>query len=117
MAFNPKPKIAEHMLIVMDESTHEEHLSQPLQTNNIQFKKTVTFLTVNNGILNVTGKSIKFYFTVSNKVDNFSVISIPLGAYEIESLDKETKRYNIEEGNFTESYYPFKAKLNFRSLI
>ena len=37
IAFNTRPKIAEHMLIVMDKSTHEEHLSQPLQTNNEQF--------------------------------------------------------------------------------
>ena len=34
IAFNTRPKIEEHMLIVMDKSTHEEHLSQPLQTNN-----------------------------------------------------------------------------------
>ena len=39
MAFNTGLKIEEHMLVVMDESTHEEHLSQPLQTNNKQFKK------------------------------------------------------------------------------
>ena len=38
IAFNTRPKIEEHMLIVMDESTHEEHLSQPLQTHNKQFK-------------------------------------------------------------------------------
>ena len=31
------------MLIVMDKSTNEEHLSQPLQTNNKQFKKPVNF--------------------------------------------------------------------------
>ena len=30
IAFNARPKIDEHMLIVMDQSTHEEHLSQPL---------------------------------------------------------------------------------------
>ena len=35
--FNTRQKIEEHMLIVMDKSTHEEHLSQPLQTNNKQF--------------------------------------------------------------------------------
>ena len=45
IAFNTRPKIEEHMLIVMDKSIHEEHLSQPLQTNNKQFKKVVTFLT------------------------------------------------------------------------
>ena len=37
IAYNTKPKIEEHMLIVMDKSTHEEHLSHPLQTNNKQF--------------------------------------------------------------------------------
>ena len=31
--FNTRPKIEEHFLIVMDKSSHEEHLSQPLQTN------------------------------------------------------------------------------------
>ena len=34
IAFITRPKIEEHMLIVMDKSTHEEHLSQSLQTNN-----------------------------------------------------------------------------------
>ena len=37
----------------MDKSTHEEHLSQPLQTNNKQFKIAVTFLSGYNGIFNV----------------------------------------------------------------
>ena len=43
IAFNTRPKIEEHMLIVMDKSIHEEHLSQSLQTNNKQFKIAVTF--------------------------------------------------------------------------
>ena len=30
IAFNTRPKMEEHMLIDMDKSTHEEHLSQPL---------------------------------------------------------------------------------------
>ena len=34
IAFNTRPKIEEHMLFIMDKSTHEEYLSQPLQTNN-----------------------------------------------------------------------------------
>ena len=42
--FNTKPKKEEHMLIDMGKSTHEEHLSQPLQTNNKQFKIAVTLL-------------------------------------------------------------------------
>ena len=62
LAFNTRPKIEEHMLIVMDKSTHEEHLSQPLQTNNKQFKRTVTFLNGYNVIFNVTNSKNKFYF-------------------------------------------------------
>ena len=34
IAYNTIPKIEEHMLIVMDKPTHEEHLSQTVQTNN-----------------------------------------------------------------------------------
>ena len=43
IAFNTRPKIEEHMLIIMDKSTHEEHLFEPLQTNNKQFKIAVNF--------------------------------------------------------------------------
>ena len=32
IAFNTRPKIEEHVLIVIDKSTHEDHLSQLLQT-------------------------------------------------------------------------------------
>ena len=46
IAFNTRPKIEEHMLTVMDKSTHEEHLSQTLQTNNKKFKIAITFLTL-----------------------------------------------------------------------
>ena len=53
------------MLNVMDKSTHEEYLSQPLQTNNKQFKIAVTFLSGYNGIFNVTEKNNKFYFRKS----------------------------------------------------
>ena len=37
IAYNTRPK-DEHMLKDMDKSTHDEHLSQPLQTNNINIK-------------------------------------------------------------------------------
>ena len=84
IAFNTRPKIEEHMLIVMDKSTHEEHLSHPLQTNNKQFKIAVTFLTRYNGIFNVTSKNNKFYFTKSiNDEDGYIKITILPGAYEI----------------------------------
>ena len=39
IAHNTRPKIEEHMLIIMYKSTHEEHLSQPLLTkkkNNLK---------------------------------------------------------------------------------
>ena len=62
IAFNNRSRIEEHMLIVMKKSTHEEHLAQPLQTNNKQFRKAVTFLSAYNGIFNVTNSNNKFYF-------------------------------------------------------
>ena len=65
LAFNTRPKIEEQLLIAMDMSTHEEHLSQPLQTNQKQIKIAVTILTGCNGILNVKDKNIKFYFLKS----------------------------------------------------
>ena len=77
------------MVIVMDKSTHEEHLYQPLQTNNKQFKIEVTFLTGSNGIFNVTNSNKKFYFVKSNiNDDGFVQITIQLGAYGKEALDK-----------------------------
>ena len=63
---------------------YEEHLSQPLQTNNKQLKIAVTFLTGYNGIFNVTNSNNKFYFakTITNE-DGFIQVTIPQGAYEI----------------------------------
>ena len=43
IAYNTRPKIEEHKLIVMEKSNHEEHLIQPLQTNNKQFKLLLLF--------------------------------------------------------------------------
>ena len=81
IAFNTRPKIEEHMLLVMDKNTHEEHLSQPLQTNNKQFKIAVTLLTGYNGIFNVTNSNKRFYFkkTITNE-EGFIQITIPPGA-------------------------------------
>ena len=105
IAFNTRPKMEEHMLIIMDKSTHEEHLFQPLQTNNKQFKIAVTFLTGYNGIFNITSKNNKFYFI--NPANEKVMITIPHGAYELESLDLEIKRIIIEEGHITQDFYPF----------
>ena len=104
------------MLIIMDQSTHEEHLSQPLQTNNKQFKIAVTFLTGYNGIFNVTNSNNKFYFLKSITDDDHIIITIPPGAYEIESLNKEIKRIIIDEEHYTETNYPFNIKPNFSTL-
>ena len=116
IAFNTRPKIEEHMLIVMDKSTHEEHLSQPLQTNNKQFKIAVTFLTGYNGIFNVTNDNNKFYFKKTISDDGFIKLSIPPGAYEIKSLNIEIKRIIIDEEHYTEANYPFTIKPNFSTL-
>ena len=90
IAFNTRSRIEEHMLIVMDKSTHEQHLSQPFQTENKQFKIAVFFLSGCNGIFNVTSSNSKLYFkkTITNDYD-FIQITIPLGAYKIESLNNE----------------------------
>ena len=117
IAFNTRPKIEEHILIIMDESTHEEHLSQPLQTNNKQFKIAITFLSAYNGIFNVTNLNNKFYFTKSATDDEYYiVITIPPGAYEIESLNDEIKRIIIDYEHFTSENYPFEIKPNFSTL-
>ena len=113
IAYNTISKIEEHILIVLDKSKHEEHLSQPLQTNNEQFKIAITFLTAYNGIFNITNKNNKFYFTTSISDIEPGFIIIPPRAYELESLDDEIKRIGIIDGHFTEPNYPFKIKPNF----
>ena len=117
IAYNTRPKIEEQMLIVMDKSTHEEHLSQPLQTNNKQFKIALTFLTGYNGIFNVTNSNNKIYLkkTITDGSD-FIQITIPPGAYEIESLNNEIQRINIHNGHCSENDYPFTIKPNFSRL-
>ena len=116
IAFNTRPKIEEHMLIIMDKSTPEEHLFQPLQTNNEQFKIAVTFLSAYNGIFNVTNSNNQFYFFKSISDDNHIQISIRPGVYEIESLNNEIKRNIIDEGHYTEVEYPFHIKPDFNTL-
>ena len=115
IAFNTRPKKEEHILIVRDKSTHEEHLSQPLQTNDKHFKIAVTFLTAYNGIFNITNKNIKFYFLKSiNDEDGYNQITIQPGAYELETLNKEIKRIIIDESHYTAVNYPFTIKPTFQ---
>ena len=60
IAFITRAKIEEHILIIMNKSTHTEHFYEPIQTNNKQFKIAITFLTASNGIFNITSKNNKF---------------------------------------------------------
>ena len=116
IAFNTRPKIEENMLIVMNKSTHEEHLSQPLQTNNKQFKIAVTFPTGYNGTFNVTHDNNKSHF--KNNVDegNFIQVTISEGAYELESLKEEIRWIIIDKDQYSENNYPFTIKPNFSTL-
>ena len=116
IAFNTRPKIEEHMLIVMDKCTHEEHLSQPLQTNDKHYKIAVTFLFGYNGIFNVTISHKKIFFKTSNTDKDFIQFIIPHGAYEIESFNNEIKRIITAKGHYSENEYPFTIKPNFTTL-
>ena len=100
----------------MDKSTHEEHPSQPLQTNKKQFEIAITFLSAYNGIFNVTNRNIEFYFKRALIDEDFIQIRNPEGAYEIESLNNEIKRIFIDKEHYTEANYPFTIKPNFLAL-
>ena len=84
IAFNTRLKIQEHMLLILKKSTHEEHLSQPLQTSNKQFKIAVTFLAGYNATFNVTKSNSKINFKKTLIDEDFIQVRIPPGAYEIE---------------------------------
>ena len=117
IAFHTRPKVEEHMLIVMDKSTHEEHLAQPLQTKNKQFKKGVNFLTGYNGLFDITNSNIRFSVAKSiTDEDGFIQIATPPSAYEIETLNNEINNISIDTGHFTEKDYPFTIKPNFSTL-
>ena len=51
----------EHMLIIMDKSTHEANISHTLRTIKKQFKKTFTFLTGYISHFNITNKKRTFF--------------------------------------------------------
>ena len=117
IAFNTRPKKEEHMLFVMEKSIQEEARSQPLQSNKRQFKLAVTFLTGYYGIFNVTNKINNFFSRYHLMMIFFRVISIPLRAHELKSLNNDFKCIIIEEGYLTESNYPFLIKPNFSTLV
>ena len=117
IAFNKGSETEEHLLIVLDKSIHEDHLSQLLQAKKKHFKIAVTILTGFNGIFNVRNSNNKFYSAKSTTdQDGFIQITMPPGAYEIESLKKEFKRIFVDEEHFTEANYPFNIHLKFSTL-
>ena len=111
IAFNTRAKIEEHMLIVMDKSTREENLSEPLQTNNKQFTIAITFLTGYNGIFNITDKGNKLYYITPEKM--IVDIVIPKGVYELEAIYLEIKRLMVLNGDSDDEIFPFTIKPNF----
>ena len=81
----------------MDKSTLEEHLFELPQTYNKQFEIAVTFLIGYNSIFDVTKPNNKFFFAKSNTdKDGFIQITIPPGAYELESINDEIRRIIIK---------------------
>ena len=112
IAFITRPNIDEHMSIIMNKSTHKEHLSQPLQTNIKQFEITVTKLTGYNGIFIVTNKNNYFSLNASFNDNDFNQVTPPQKSFEIESLHNQLSRIIIEEGFLTEVNYPITIKPN-----
>ena len=76
----------------------------------------MTFLSGYNGSFIVTNSNNKFYFKKPLIDEDFTQITIPPGAHEIESLDDEIKRIIIDKNHYTEANYPFKIKPNFSTL-
>ena len=110
LAFDNRPKIEKHMFFVLDRTTHEEILSQPLVNNFKQLEIAVTFLTHYKSIFKVTSKNIKIYLTTSNGEEKFSIIIISQEAYEIDQLNSEIKRVNEKENFSTEENCPLLFK-------
>ena len=83
VALNIRSRFEEQILVVIDKSTHEEHLSQPSETNNKQFEIAVTFLTGYNGNLNIRKSNTNFYFLKSiTDEDGYIQITIPKCPYD-----------------------------------
>ena len=77
----------------------------------------MTFITGYNAFFNVIVSNNRFCFTKKITDGNdFIQITKPPGAYEIESLNKEIKKINIDKGHYTEAEYTFTIKPNFGTL-
>ena len=64
----------------------------------------------------MTNSNKKFYSKKSFNEEDFIQITIPSGAYELESLHDEIKRNLIDKCHYTEAENPFTIKPNFSTL-
>ena len=64
----------------------------------------------------MTNSNKKFYSKKSFNEEDFIQITIPSGAYELESLNDEFKRNLIDKCHYTEAENPFTIKPNFSTL-
>ena len=108
--------IEDHMLVVTDKSTHEEHLFQSLQTNSKQLKIAITFWTGYNGIFIVTISKTKIYLAKSLLIKMVSSNYFCTKCLRNRIRKIEIKRVIIEEEHFTEANNPFTIKPNFSTL-
>ena len=111
------PNIEQHMLFVMNKSTHGEHSNQPSQTQNKQFN-----------ICNILN-CLQWYFlcyvvkktiSISQKQLVIKMISIILIHRRVLTQSNvwkwETKRNTNAEQYFTEANYPFKNEPDFSAI-
>ena len=82
IAFNTRPKIEDHMLIVMDKSLHEEHLIEGLQTKIKQFKIAVFFYLL---ITAFSMSQVGIINLISRKISSTKIL------FKLESLTVLTK--------------------------
>ena len=100
----------------MDKSTNEEHLSRPLQTNNIHFKNVVTFLThYNITIFNLIEKKTKNSVSRSKVLTTTVLCKLLFNGVptKLEVRIFKLKGITIKERHFTEVDYLLTVKPNF----
>ena len=83
LPFNIRSEIEKHMLSVMDKSTHEESLSQPIKIIIRRFKIAFVFLTSYSCSFNVTIGNVKVCFLTSINDESFNEITIPSSAFDL----------------------------------
>ena len=104
------------MLNATDKSTHEENLSEPLQTRRKQLENAASFLTSYSDIFIVANKTNKTIFISVFEGPENKIIRITPGIYDLESLNEEIRRFIINEGFIRRGNLPFPIKQSFSTL-